>query len=150
MVETHLMGHVKDAACFVSAGGGSIIMFTSSSSCCHAHRSLNMMDEAHLMEHVKEAACFVSQDLPADLKAAKTTSQHKAEYVLPDGLSHSRGFLRPPLSKQELAERPAEQQEQVSWLNVAHLPQKRRRLCKIEQGHSLAPNEQAAACRAAS
>ena len=55
-----------------------------------------MMDEAYLVEHVKQAACFVSQDLRADLKAAKAGARHKAEYVLPDGLTASRGFLRAP------------------------------------------------------
>ena len=71
-----------------------------------------MMDEAYLVEHVKQAACFVSQDLPADLRAAKgSSSPHKAEYVLPDGLSASRGFLRPP---QPRSREQQEKQEQVT------------------------------------
>ena len=68
-----------------------------------------MMDEPHLMEHVKEAACFVSQDLPVDLAAAKAGRAHRAEYVLPDGLGHGRGFLRPVQPRGEQGDR----QEQV-------------------------------------
>ena len=70
-----------------------------------------MMDEAHLVEHVKQAACCVSQDLPADLRAAKASSSpHRVEYVLPDGLSASRGFLRPP---QPRSREQSEKQEQA-------------------------------------
>ena len=75
------------------------------------------MDEAHLVEHVKEAACFVSLDLPADLRAARSSHVHRAEYVLPDGLSHSRGRLRPvaPRGQQgDIPENPA--QEQVRFV----------------------------------
>ncbi len=38
-----------------------------------------MMDEAYLLEHVKEQLCFVSQDLRADLAAARTRrSPHRS------------------------------------------------------------------------
>lgn len=70
------------------------------------------MDEPLLMEHVKEASCFVSTDLAADLRAAKTSHVHRAEYVLPDGLSHSRGFLRPWQPAAQQREQP-DKQDQV-------------------------------------
>ena len=56
-----------------------------------------MREEALLMEHVKNAVSFVSTDLAGDLKAAKGSSALKLEYVLPDGLSRSRGYARPPV-----------------------------------------------------
>ena len=61
-----------------------------------------MMEETCLVEHVKEASCFVSQDLAADLVAAKA-GKHSRMFILPDGSSsNSRGYLRSPLGKDEL------------------------------------------------
>lgn len=71
-----------------------------------------MMEETYLMEHIKEAACFVSQDLDKDLAAAKR-GDHRCEYVLPDGLSNSRGHLRKPLSREQMRE-AAKQGKEVS------------------------------------
>jgi hypothetical protein len=34
-------------------------------------RSINMRDEAYLLEHIKNQTCFVSQDVAADLRAAR-------------------------------------------------------------------------------
>ena len=62
-----------------------------------------MMEETYVMEHIKEAACFVSQDLYADLAAAKK-GKHRIDYVLPDGISNGNGHLRPPVSKEEIRE----------------------------------------------
>ncbi|KAL4436635.1 hypothetical protein ABPG75_003774 [Micractinium tetrahymenae] len=60
-----------------------------------SYRSINMMDEAYLLEHVKEQLCFVSQDVRADLAAARTRrSPHRREYVLPDGLTDTWGHVR--------------------------------------------------------
>lgn len=61
------------------------------------------MEETYLMEHIKEVACFVSQDLGADLAAAKA-GRHRCEYVLPDGLTNGKGYLRLPLTKEQLKE----------------------------------------------
>lgn len=64
-----------------------------------SYRSVNMMDESFLIETVKEAACFVSQDIRADLKLAHSRdSPHRREFVLPDGLSRTSGYLRNPLA----------------------------------------------------
>ena len=62
-----------------------------------------MMEETYLMEHIKEATCFVSQDLYSDLTAAKK-GKHRIDYVLPDGVSNGSGYLRPPLSKEQIRE----------------------------------------------
>ena len=56
-----------------------------------------MREEAHLMEHIKNAISFVSTDLKADLLKAKSTAKLKVEYVLPDGLSLARGYVREPV-----------------------------------------------------
>lgn len=62
-----------------------------------SYRSVNMMDESFLIETVKEAACFVSQDVRADLKLAHSRdSPHRREFVLPDGLGRTSGYLRDP------------------------------------------------------
>ncbi|KAK9790567.1 hypothetical protein WJX73_008231 [Symbiochloris irregularis] len=62
-----------------------------------SYRSMDMREEAYLMEHIKNAISFVSTDLKADLVKAKTSSKLKVEYVLPDGLSLARGFVREPV-----------------------------------------------------
>ena len=72
------------------------------------------MEETYLMEHIKEAACFVSQDLDRDLAAAKR-GQHSCEYVLPDGLGNGAGYLRKPLTKEQMRE-AVKQGKEVSSL----------------------------------
>lgn len=69
-----------------------------------------MMEETHLMEHIKEVSCFVSQDLAADLAAAKA-GKHSCMYVLPDGILSGRGYLRPLLTKEQLREAAKEGKE---------------------------------------
>lgn len=65
-------------------------------------RSINMMEETSLVEHVKEVSCFVSQDLAADLVAAKA-GKHSCRFVLPNGSSSNpRGYLQAQLGKEEL------------------------------------------------
>lgn len=55
------------------------------------------MEETYLVEHIKDAVCFVSHDLPSDLKRAQhSSSPHRLEYVLPDGLTSLKGFARKP------------------------------------------------------
>ena len=71
-----------------------------------------MMEETYLMEHIKEAACFVSQDFKKDLANAKK-GDHRCEYVLPDGVSNSCGYLRQPLSREQMRE-AAKQGKEVS------------------------------------
>ncbi|KAK9866229.1 hypothetical protein WJX84_000602 [Apatococcus fuscideae] len=62
-----------------------------------SYRSINMMEETYLMEHIKEQACFVSTDLRADLHISRARqSPNRREYVLPDGVNSTTGFLRIP------------------------------------------------------
>lgn len=54
-----------------------------------------MMDESFLIEIIKDAVCFVSPDAKADLRLAHSkASPHRLEYVLPDGLHNTRGYVR--------------------------------------------------------
>jgi hypothetical protein len=69
-----------------------------------------MMEETYLVEHIKEASCFVSQDLAADITAAKA-GVHRREFVLPDGVSNGSGFLRLPLTKDQMREAAREGNE---------------------------------------
>uniref|UniRef100_A0A7S0WIK7 Actin-related protein 8 n=1 Tax=Pyramimonas obovata TaxID=1411642 RepID=A0A7S0WIK7_9CHLO len=60
-------------------------------------RAWNMMDEYLIIEDVKEKLCFVSQDIKGDLLEAKKAphlNTVRREYVLPDGLKHTRGFVK--------------------------------------------------------
>lgn len=74
-------------------------------------RSLHLMEETYLAGTIKEALCFVSQDVKADLKvrllfriaihALLQASKQKGwaspfykEFVLPDGVTNLRGFIR--------------------------------------------------------
>ncbi len=57
------------------------------------------MDESLLVELIKDAVCFVSPDAKADLaKAHGKASPHRLEYVLPDGLHNTRGYVRDPVA----------------------------------------------------
>lgn len=57
-----------------------------------------MMDESFLIEIIKDAVCFVSPDARADLRLAHAkASPHRLEYVLPDGLHNTRGYVRDPV-----------------------------------------------------
>lgn len=63
-----------------------------------------MMDESFLVEVIKDAVCFVSPDARMDLKRAHARdSPHRLEYVLPDGVNSTRGYVRQP-SQTGLAE----------------------------------------------
>ncbi|KAL3368797.1 hypothetical protein AABB24_009555 [Solanum stoloniferum] len=64
-----------------------------------SYRSVNLMDESFLMDHVKEELCFVSLDLPRDLQIARKPGKDnlfRCTYVLPDGITHTKGFLKDP------------------------------------------------------
>lgn len=77
-----------------------------------SYRSMNMMEEAYLLERVKEELCFVSQDVTADLAAARTRgSPFRCEYVLPDGLTDTWGHVRTQ-AEVEAEARAAQQQRQ--------------------------------------
>ncbi|KAF5839191.1 actin family [Dunaliella salina] len=79
-----------------------------------SYRALNMMDEPYLMECVKEALSFVSQDVVQDLKiAAKgSRSPYRREFVLPDGVSNFRGYVRDVAPAAQPSRTPGQQQGQ--------------------------------------
>lgn len=102
-----------------------------------------MMEETYLMERVKEQLCFVSPDAVADLARSRvpTSSPHRIDYVLPDGVHNLRGFARQPLTaaqvkEQRMAAAAAGQksnlpQEQVSCCFAFRNPGIMRFLCNI-------------------
>ncbi|KAF4385174.1 hypothetical protein F8388_014307 [Cannabis sativa] len=64
-----------------------------------SYRSINVMDETFLMDDVKEKLCFVSMDVSRDLQIAKKSGKEnlfKCTYVLPDGIEHTKGFVKDP------------------------------------------------------
>lgn len=67
-----------------------------------------MREETVLMEHIKDQVCFVSQDVRSDLAASRRKdSPYRCEYVLPDGVASTRGYIRTaqPDADQETGER---------------------------------------------
>ncbi|KAH7546340.1 actin-related protein 6 [Ziziphus jujuba] len=68
-----------------------------------SYRSVNVMDETFLMDDVKEKLCFVSLDVPRDLRIAKKYGKDnlfRCTYVLPDGVEHTKGFVKDPAEAQ--------------------------------------------------
>ncbi|CAN6989684.1 unnamed protein product [Brassica oleracea var. botrytis] len=67
-----------------------------------SYRSINVMDQTFLMDDAKEKLCFVSLDLHRDLNLARfrrrTGNVIKSTYVLPDGVTHTKGYLKDPQS----------------------------------------------------
>ncbi|TYJ97864.1 actin-related protein 6 [Cucumis melo var. makuwa] len=64
-----------------------------------SYRALNVMDETFIMDDVKEKLCFVSLNVPRDLQIARKPGKDnffRCTYVLPDGISYTRGFVKNP------------------------------------------------------
>ncbi|KDP30265.1 hypothetical protein JCGZ_17047 [Jatropha curcas] len=64
-----------------------------------SYRSVNVMDESFLMDDVKEKLCFVSLDIARDLQISRKRGKDnlfRSTYVLPDGINHTRGFVKDP------------------------------------------------------
>ncbi|KAK4772714.1 hypothetical protein SAY86_014489 [Trapa natans] len=64
-----------------------------------SYRSINLMDESFIMDDVKENLCFVSLDVERDLQLAKKPGKDnpfRCTYVLPDGVTHVKGFVKDP------------------------------------------------------
>ncbi|XP_021760767.1 actin-related protein 6-like [Chenopodium quinoa] len=62
-----------------------------------SYRTINVMDETLIMDDVKEKLCFVSLDVPRDLQIARKSGKDnlfKCTYVLPDGIIHTKGFVK--------------------------------------------------------
>ncbi|KAM7508211.1 hypothetical protein LguiA_018664 [Lonicera macranthoides] len=68
-----------------------------------SYRSVNLMDESFLMDDVKENLCFVSLDVARDLQVARRRGKDnffRCTYVLPDGVTHTKGFIKDPKEAQ--------------------------------------------------
>ncbi|KAF8047757.1 hypothetical protein N665_2839s0003 [Sinapis alba] len=66
-----------------------------------SYRSINVMDQTFLMDDAKEKLCFVSLDLHRDLNLARERRNGnliKSTYVLPDGVTHTKGYVKDPQS----------------------------------------------------
>lgn len=64
-----------------------------------SYRALNVMDESFIMDDVKEKLCFVSLDVARDLRIARRRGKDnflRCTYVLPDGVTHTKGFVKEP------------------------------------------------------
>ncbi|CAI9100825.1 OLC1v1038004C1 [Oldenlandia corymbosa var. corymbosa] len=64
-----------------------------------SYRSVNVMDETFIIDDVKEKLCFVSLDIDRDLEVARRRGRDnlfRCTYVLPDGITHTRGFVKDP------------------------------------------------------
>ncbi|KAM5547953.1 actin-related protein 6 [Rosa sericea] len=64
-----------------------------------SYRSVNVMDETFLIDDVKEKLCFVSMNVTRDLQIAKKHGKDNAfrcTYVLPDGVTHTQGYVKDP------------------------------------------------------
>ncbi len=58
---------------------------------------MNVMDEFLLMERIKERLCYCAPDVRAELAAAKAprdANRIAKEYVLPDGITILRGYVK--------------------------------------------------------
>ncbi|OMO81165.1 Actin-related protein [Corchorus capsularis] len=68
-----------------------------------SYRAVNVMDETFLMDDVKEKLCFVSLDVDRDLQNARKHGKDnlfRCTYVLPDGVTHTKGFVKDPEAAQ--------------------------------------------------
>ncbi|XP_057967388.1 actin-related protein 6 [Malania oleifera] len=64
-----------------------------------SYRSVNVMDETFIMDDVKEKLCFVSVDVARDLQIARKLGKDnffKCTYILPDGITHMKGYVKDP------------------------------------------------------
>ena len=71
---------------------------------------MNMMDEYTLMERIKERLCYVARDVRAELRDAKAPREANTiarEYVLPDGVTILRGYVKGDDAPEGAAKRAA-------------------------------------------
>lgn len=64
-----------------------------------SYRAINVMDETFIIDDVKEKLCFVSLDVARDLQIARKRGKDnllRCTYVLPDGVTHTKGFVKDP------------------------------------------------------
>ncbi|XVF88351.1 hypothetical protein PTKIN_Ptkin19aG0043900 [Pterospermum kingtungense] len=97
-----------------------------------SYRSINVMDETFLMDDVKEKLCFVSLDVERDLQIARKHGQDnlfRCTYVLPDGVSHTKGYVKDPESAQRhltLTDGSVETKKETDQLEVMEKTERKR------------------------
>ncbi|KAK2991915.1 hypothetical protein RJ640_006092 [Escallonia rubra] len=105
-----------------------------------SYRSVNVMDESFLMDDVKEKLCFVSLDVAQDLKVSSVL---KCTYVLPDGVTHLKGFVKDPDKAQRylaLRKRPPSPDpgsEETDELEVTKKPEDKNKIDLTKNEFSL-------------
>ncbi|CAI0389264.1 unnamed protein product [Linum tenue] len=78
-----------------------------------SYRSVNVMDQSFIIDDVKEKLCFVSDDVAHDLQIARRRGKDnlmRCTYVLPDGVTHTKGFVKD--------EKEAERYKMLSLENI--------------------------------
>ncbi|KAF8407140.1 hypothetical protein HHK36_006265 [Tetracentron sinense] len=103
-----------------------------------SYRAINVMDETFIMDDVKEKLCFVSLDVARDLQIARKRGKEnlfKSTYVLPDGITHVKGFVKDLDEAQryltvqdEGSPPPPGTTDELNHLEVTEKPEDRRRI----------------------
>ncbi|KAK6941677.1 Actin family [Dillenia turbinata] len=100
-------------------------------------RSVNVMDETLIMDDVKEKLCLVSLDVSRDLQIARKAGKEnlfRCTYVLPDGVTHMKGFVKDPdearryLSLPDEGPAPPPKPQDVDDIEVTEKPEDRRKI----------------------
>ncbi|GLU09672.1 hypothetical protein SLE2022_265190 [Rubroshorea leprosula] len=103
-----------------------------------SYRAVNVMDETFIMDDVKEKLCFVSLDPERDLQMARKPGRQnllRCTYVLPDGVSHTKGFVKDSEAAQRylaltdgVSRRPVEARKEMDQTEAAEKSEDRRRI----------------------
>ncbi|KAF7838750.1 Actin-related protein 6 [Senna tora] len=102
-------------------------------------RAINVMEETFIIDDVKEKLCFVSLDVHRDLQIARKPGKEnlfRSTYVLPDGITHTKGFVKYPdqaqryltLTDNASTSSLAETKEDRSYPEMNEKPEDRRRI----------------------
>ncbi|GLT26226.1 hypothetical protein SLA2020_013080 [Shorea laevis] len=103
-----------------------------------SYRAVNVMDETFIMDDVKEKLCFVSLDPERDLQMARKPGRQnllRCTYVLPDGVSHTKGFVKDSEAAQRylaltdgVPRRPVDARKEMDQTEAAEKSEDRRRI----------------------
>ncbi|KAL5836176.1 hypothetical protein ACOSQ4_015673 [Xanthoceras sorbifolium] len=104
-----------------------------------SYRAINVMDETFIIDDVKEKLCFVSLDVSRDLHIARKRGKDnlfRCTYVLPDGITHTKGFVKDPDAAQRCftvddegsTPQPSETEKDVVQIDGAEEPTNRKRI----------------------
>ncbi|PWA73381.1 Actin-related protein [Artemisia annua] len=145
----HVVPVVKDVVCNygvkrMDLGGKALTNYLKE---LVSYRSVNVMDEVFLMDDVKEKLCFVSSDVERDLGIARrrgNDNHFRCTYVLPDGITHTKGYVKDPEEAQKylnLSEdgelQHAEGTDQADETEVTNKPSERNKVDLTKNEFSL-------------